>query len=140
MARKPTTYEGLQGEVRQLSLPRLQSWTNQYPDRDYEIIFHVEEFSCVCPKTGLPDFATFTIRYVPDKKCVELKSFKLYLTAFRDVGIFHEHVTNRILDDLVAALRPRRMSILGRFHTRGGIQTDIGAAYPSLQDYPFPNA
>lgn len=135
-SRRPKTYEGLQGHVRDLKLPRLAAWANQYPDRDYEIVFHVQEFTCVCPKTGLPDFATFTIRYVPDKKCVELKSFKLYLTAFRDVGIFHEHVTNRILDDLVNALRPRRMLITGRFHTRGGIQTDVAAAYPGLEDFP----
>lgn len=132
---KKSTYEGLQENVRTLKLPKLEVWSNQYPDRDYEIIFNVEEFSCICPKTGLPDFATFTITYVPDKNCVELKSFKLYLTAFRDIGIFHEHVTNRILDDLVKTLRPRRMAIKGTFHTRGGIQTNIYAAYPSVLEY-----
>ncbi len=129
-------YEGLQGDVRTLKLPRLDTWDNEYPDRDYEIVFHIQEFTCVCPKTGLPDFATFTIRYVPDVKCVELKSLKLYLTAFRDVGIFHEHVTNRLLDDLVKKLRPRRLCIVGRFFTRGGIHTDVVASYPSLDDYP----
>lgn len=107
----------------------LDSFDNPKPERDYEIEFQCPEFTCICPKTGQPDFATLTIRYVPDAKCVELKSLKLYLWSFRDEGHFHEAVTNRILDDLVAAISPRRMEIVGDFYVRGGISTKVVARH-----------
>src|SRR5207245_7319243 len=99
------------------------TFPNPNRDRDYEIDFECPEFTCVCPMTGQPDFATIRIRYVPDELCVELRSLKLYLWAFRDEGHFHEAVTNRILDDLVALLSPRRITIAGDFAVRGGIHT-----------------
>lgn len=109
---------------------KLDTFPNPYPDRDYEISFECPEFTCVCPKTGQPDFATLRIRYIPDKLCVELKSLKLYLWSFRDEGHFHEEVTNFILDDLVKATRPRQMSIEGDFYVRGGIHTVVRVSYP----------
>ncbi len=107
----------------------LETFPNPNPDRDYEISFECPEFTCLCPRTGQPDFATLRIRYVPDKRCVELKSLKLYLWSFRDEGHFHEAVTNRILDDLVKATRPRRMTVVGDFYVRGGIHTVVTVAY-----------
>ena len=108
----------------------LATFPNPYSGRDYEISFECPEFTCVCPKTGQPDFATLRIRYVPDKRCVELKSLKLYLWSFRNEGHFHEEVTNLILDDLVKATRPRRMSIEGDFYVRGGIHTLVRVEHP----------
>lgn len=105
----------------------LETFPNPSPERDYEIRFDCPEFTCLCPKTGQPDFATIRIRYVPDERCVELKSLKLYLWSFRDEGAFHEAVTNRILDDLVAALAPRRLTVVGDFWVRGGIHTVVEA-------------
>jgi 7-cyano-7-deazaguanine reductase len=102
---------------------------NPHPHRDYEVECVCPEFTCVCPMTGQPDFATFTISYVPGPKIVELKSLKLYLWSFRDEGHFHEDVTNRILDDLVAACAPRRMIVRGEFNVRGGIYTNVTARY-----------
>lgn len=107
----------------------LETFPNPSPERDYEIRFDCPEFTCLCPKTGQPDFATIRIRYVPDERCVELKSLKLYLWSFRDEGAFHEAVTNRILDDLVAALAPRRLTVVGDFWVRGGIHTVVEAEY-----------
>ena len=107
----------------------LETFSNPAPDRDYEISFEIPEFTCLCPKTGQPDFATFRIRYVPDRICVELKSLKLYFWSFRDEGHFHEDVTNRILDDLVRALSPRRIDVEGDFYVRGGIHTVVRAGY-----------
>ena len=103
----------------------LEVFTNPRPGRDYEIRFECPEFTCLCPKTGQPDFATVRIRYCPDEHCVELKSLKLYLWSFRDVGAFHEAVTNQILDELVAATRPRWMIVEGDFYVRGGIHTVV---------------
>ena len=100
---------------------------NEYSDRDYNINVSVPEFNCVCPRTGLPDFATIKIQYVPDKHIVELKSLKLYMVKFRNLGIFHEHVTNRILDDLVRAAKPKKINIVGDFHPRGGVKTSVDA-------------
>ncbi len=105
----------------------LETFPNPRPGRDYEIAFECPEFTCLCPRTGQPDFATFRIRYVPDALCVELKSLKLYLWSFRDEGHFHEDVTNRILDDLVALLRPKEMTVVGDFNVRGGIHTVVTA-------------
>ena len=107
----------------------LETFPNPNPERDYEISFECPEFTCLCPRTGQPDFATMRIRYVADRLCVELKSLKLYLWSFRDEGHFHEAVTNRILDDLVRAVRPRRMTVMGDFSVRGGIHTVVTAAY-----------
>ncbi|MCH2375023.1 MAG: preQ(1) synthase [Planctomycetes bacterium] len=123
-------YEGLQGQVRSLTLPALETWSNQYPDRDYTIHIEIPEFTCICPKTGLPDFATLTIEYVPDRQCIELKSLKLYTVAFRDVGIFHEHVVNRLRDDLVEAMEPRSIKVGGQFGARGGIHTTVSVEWP----------
>ena len=107
----------------------LETFPNPAPRRDYTIEFECPEFTCVCPMTGQPDFATITIRYVPGTTCVELKSLKLYLWSFRNEGHFHEAVTNRILDDLVAAIRPRRMDVVGDFKVRGGIHTVVTATH-----------
>ena len=107
----------------------LETFDNPAPGRDYEIRFECPEFTCLCPKTGQPDFATLRIRYVPDRSCVELKSLKLYLWSFRDQGAFHEAVTNRILDDLVAAIRPRELLVEGEFNVRGGIRTTVEVRY-----------
>lgn len=108
----------------------LDTFPNPSPRRDYEIRFECPEFTCVCPMTGQPDFATIRIAYVPDKLCVELKSLKLYLWSFRDEGAFHEAVTNRILDDLLSALKPRRCEVIGDFLVRGGIHTVVVARHP----------
>jgi 7-cyano-7-deazaguanine reductase len=108
---------------------QLESFPNPCPERDYEIRFDCPEFTCICPKTGQPDFATIRIEYVPDQRCVELKSLKLYLWSYRDEGAFHEAVTNRILDDLVAACAPRRMKVVGEFWVRGGITTVVEARH-----------
>ena len=103
---------------------------NPHPGRDYEVRCETPEFTCVCPMTGQPDFATVTITYVPDRKIVELKSLKLYLWSYRDEGAFHEDVTNRILDDLVGALSPRHMTVHTSWNVRGGINTDVTASHP----------
>ncbi|HPN72608.1 MAG TPA: preQ(1) synthase [Candidatus Omnitrophota bacterium] len=126
---KKKSYDLLQEKIRSMKLPEIETWTNKYSDRDYKVSFSTEEFTCVCPKTGLPDFARIEIEYFPDKFCVELKSFKEYMMAYRDVGIFHEHVVNRMLTDLVKACSPRGMKIRGEFGTRGGITTAVEAVY-----------
>ena len=107
----------------------LETFENPQPDRDYSIRIRVPEFTCLCPKTGQPDFATLHLEYVPDRLCVELKSLKLYVWSFRDEGAFHEAVTNRILDDLVRATRPRFMRLTAEFNVRGGIYTTVVAEH-----------
>ncbi|MCL4140469.1 UNVERIFIED_CONTAM: hypothetical protein GTU68_017381 [Idotea baltica] len=107
----------------------LDTFDNARPDRDYTIHIETPEFTCLCPKTGQPDFATITIDYVPDMKCVELKSYKLYIWSYRDQGAFHEAVTNQILDDLVAATDPKFMRITGIFNVRGGVYTNVVAEH-----------
>lgn len=107
----------------------LETVPNQNPERDYEVEITCPEFTTLCPKTGQPDFATIHIRYVPDRLIVELKSLKLYLHGYRDRGVFHETVTNRILDDFVAACRPRRCEVTGDFNVRGGIKTVVRASF-----------
>jgi len=109
----------------------LEPFDNSFPQRDYVIEIVCPEFTSVCPKTGQPDFGTLTINYVPDKLCIELKSLKMYLQRFRNEGIFYENVTNRILDDLVAILHPRRMTLNADFNARGGITATITATYES---------
>ncbi len=106
-----------------------ETFPNPSPDRDYEINMECPEFTCVCPRTGQPDFATIRIRYVPAALCVELKSLKLYLWSYRNEGAFHEAVINLILDDLVRACRPKSMTVVGDFNIRGGIRTTITADY-----------
>ena len=108
----------------------LETFPNPKPGRDYLIRFETDEFTCLCPKTGQPDFATIRIEYVPDSLCVELKSLKLYLWSFRNEGGFHEDVTNRILDDLVAAISPRRMTVHTLWNVRGGITAEVTASHP----------
>lgn len=110
---------------------RLETFPNPNPNRDYVIRFSCPEFTCVCPKTGQPDFATIRIEYVPGDVCVELKSLKLYLWSYRDKGAFHEAVTNRILDDFVAATSPRRVRVEGDFNVRGGIHTVVVVEHTS---------
>jgi len=108
----------------------LETVVNPRPGRDYEVRCQTPEFTCVCPLTGQPDFATVTITYVPGESIVELKSLKLYLWSYRDEGVFHEDVTNRILDDLVAALSPRRLAVHTEWLVRGGISTTVEASHP----------
>jgi 7-cyano-7-deazaguanine reductase len=118
------------------SREQLETFANQFPGRDYVIEHVCPEFTSMCPKTGQPDFGTLTFRYVPDALCVELKSLKLYLQAFRNEGIFYENVTNRILDDLVAVLTPRRMTLLAEFTPRGGIRSRIAVSHPAGDHLP----
>lgn len=124
----------------------LETFPNPTPRRDYRIHMEIPEFTCLCPKTGQPDFATLVLDYVPDKRCIELKSLKLYIWSYRSEGAFHEAVTNRILDDLVAATHPRFMRLTAKFYVRGGIFTTVVAqhakadwkasAMPGLEDAP----
>lgn len=107
----------------------LETFANPRPERDYEISMECPEFTCVCPRTGQPDFATIRIRYVPDQLCVELKSLKLYLWSYRNEGAFHEAVINKILDDFVQACQPRSMTVVGDFNMRGGIHTVVSASH-----------
>ncbi|MCU0766638.1 MAG: preQ(1) synthase [Gammaproteobacteria bacterium] len=107
----------------------LETFPNPAPDRDYTIRIRIPEFTCLCPKTGQPDFATLLLEYVPDRRCVELKALKLYVWSYRDEGAFHEAVTNRILGDLVAATAPRFMRLTAEFNVRGGLYTTVVAEH-----------
>ena len=122
-------YEGLQENIRKFKTPKIDIWENKYTDKEYTISLQTSEFTCICPKTGLPDFAIIRIEYSPARWCIELKSFKEYLMCYRDVGIFHEHAVNKILEDFVKACRPRRTAVVGEFNTRGGITTTVQAHY-----------
>jgi 7-cyano-7-deazaguanine reductase len=115
----------------------LETFDNQFPRRDYVIEIVCPEFTSVCPKTGQPDFGTLTFTYTPDRKCVELKSLKMYLQSFRNQGIFYENVTNRILDDLVAVLQPRRLKLVAAFTPRGGISTSVTVEHERVQSSGF---
>ncbi|MBI5898169.1 MAG: NADPH-dependent 7-cyano-7-deazaguanine reductase QueF [Rhodocyclales bacterium] len=121
-----------------LASKALETFANPAPQRDYQIHMEIPEFTCLCPKTGQPDFAALTLDYVADKLCVELKSLKLYIWSFRDEGHFHEDVTNRILDDLVAAVKPRFMRLTARFYVRGGIFTNVVAEHRKKGWQPAP--
>lgn len=112
-----------------MSSSTLETFPNPSPGRDYQIAICCPEFTSLCPKTGLPDFGEIRISYVPDAACIELKSLKFYIVEFRNRGIFYEAVTNQILDDLVAACRPKRMTVVGDFSARGGITTTVTATY-----------
>ncbi len=111
------------------SAPPLETFPNPRPERPYEIAITCPEFTSMCPKTGLPDFGTIEIRYTPDATCIELKALKYYLLGYRNQGLFYEAATNRILDDLVAASQPRRMTVVGAFTARGGISTTVTAEF-----------
>ena len=111
------------------STATIETFPNPRPGRDYEISIDVPEFTSLCPNTGLPDFGEIRITYIPDQLCIELKSLKYYLIGFRNKGIFYEHVTNQILDDLVAMCRPRKMTVVGDFSVRGGIKTEVTARF-----------
>ena len=123
-------YENIQQHIRDLKLPDIETFENIYAERDYHIRLEIEEFNSICPKTGLPDFATVHIDYVPDRRCAEMKSLKLYITAYRNVGIFQENAANRILDDFVKHVRPRSAKVTGIFNARGGIGTRVEAQFP----------
>ena len=112
------------------SAPAIETFPNPRPERDFEIDIRCPEFTSVCPKTGLPDFGEIRVQYVPGDRCIELKALKYYLLEFRNRGIFYEAATNQILDDLVAACAPRRMTVTGAFSARGGITTTVVAAFP----------
>ena len=109
-------------------LPPIETWPNQY--RGYEITIAIPEYTSICPRTGLPDFGTITIHYLPGRKCLELKSLKYYILAYRNLGIFYENAVNRILDDATRACRPKWMVVRGEFTTRGGMRTTVEARYP----------
>ena len=121
------TLEHAQAGVR-AKLPEIATWPNQY--RDYEITITIPEYTSICPRTGLPDFGTVTINYVPNKLCLELKSLKYYILAYRSLGIFYENAVNRILEDAARACRPQRMVVRGEFTVRGGMHTSVEAHYP----------
>ena len=108
-------------------LPEIETWPNQFPDYEIEIV--MPEFTSVCPKTGLPDFGRIVLRYVPDRRCLELKSYKMYLLAYRDLGIFQENAVNRVLQDVVKAARPVRATVVGEFTPRGGLATIVKAEW-----------
>jgi len=132
MRKAKGSYRGLQKGIRRLRTPAIDTWRNEYRDKEYTVKLEYPEFTCICPKTGLPDVAALRLRYVPDRLCAELKSFKLYLVSYRNVGIFHEHAANRILGDFVKACRPRRAHIELVFNPRGGIITTVEAEYSRL--------
>ena len=113
----------------------LETFANQFPNRDYSIEIVCPEFTSICPRTGQPDFGTLTFTYIPDTLCVELKSLKMYLQQFRNEGIYYENVTNRIVDDLIAVLQPRRLQLIASFSPRGGITTDVILTYPDDFDH-----
>jgi 7-cyano-7-deazaguanine reductase len=109
-------------------LPAIETWPNQY--KGYEIVIEIPEYTAICPKTGLPDFGTITLSYMPDRSCLELKSLKMYVHAYRNVGIFYENAVNRVLEDVVSACRPVWAKVVGEFKARGGLSSRIEARYP----------
>lgn len=124
-----STYENLQAHVKSLKTPEIESWEFQYPGSQTNLEVKIPEFTCICPKTGLPDFATLNINYTPQNLCLELKSLKEYIVSYREIGIFHEHVVNKILEDCVKTCEPLKMEITGVFNSRGGIQTTATAIF-----------
>ncbi|MCS7168266.1 MAG: preQ(1) synthase [Gemmatales bacterium] len=130
----PVTSSAKPALDQQPSADQLETFPNEYPDRDYVIEIECPEFTSVCPRTGQPDFGTITFRYIPDKLCVELKSLKLYLQRYRNVGIFYEMLVNRLLDDFVAACKPRHCEVIAEFNPRGGMTTTVTAVYVASTD------
>ncbi|MGD0337136.1 MAG: preQ(1) synthase [Candidatus Omnitrophota bacterium] len=128
-SKRASLYEGLQKNIRNLKTPGIETWKNQYPDKLYNITIDIPEFTCICPKTGLPDFAVIKIEYSPKVYCLELKSLKMYTIFFRDIGIFHEHLVNKMLEDIVRVVKPRRLKITAVFNPRGGITTTVSREY-----------
>ena len=129
MKKFKSSYEGLQEDLKSIVLHDIEGWENKYSHKDYAVHLNIPEFTCICPKTGLPDFAVINLTYGPDKYCVELKSFKLYLGAYRNAGIFHEHLTNKILEDFLKACKPHWAKIEVVMNPRGGIGTTVTAEY-----------
>jgi 7-cyano-7-deazaguanine reductase len=126
---RSSEYEGLQENIRNLKTPAIEVWENKYADKSYAIKIEIPEFTSVCPHTGLPDFAHIAIEYLPDKYCVELKSLKMYTISFRNIGIFHEHLVNKFMEDFVKACNPRWAKITSVFNPRGGITTTVTREY-----------
>ena len=126
---KISSYEGKQTNIRTMKMPAIEVWENQYADREYVVDLTIPEFTCICPKTGLPDFAVIKVSYKPAKVCLELKSLKMYLLEYRQLGIFHEHLVNRLMDDFVKASKPRWMKVEVEMNPRGGIATNVTAEY-----------
>ncbi len=124
-----SSYEGRQKDIPSLKIAKIDTFENVYPGKDYRIDFTIPEFTAVCPKTGLPDFGIIEIQYTPHLHCVELKSLKEYILAFRNLGIFHENVVNKILEDLVASIQPTYLRVRGDFNPRGGIKTIVTREY-----------
>ena len=116
-------------DVSQISAD-LEAVANPYPNRDYDVEISIPEFTSICPRTGQPDFATIEVHYIPDKYIIELKSFKLYLQNYRNMGIFYEAVTNKILEDFLRAIKPKKIEVEGKFNPRGGISTNVLARWP----------
>ncbi len=127
--KRNSPYDGLQKDIKHIKTPSIEVWKNQYPEKNYVVKVETDEFTCICPKTGLPDFAKIEVEYSPNKYCIELKSFKMYLLFYRNIGIFHEHVINRILDDFVKSSKPKWAKVTGVFNARGGIVTTVNAEY-----------
>lgn len=126
---KQSEYDGRQDDIRGWKTPEIETFANIYSDKDFNITMTIPEFTCLCPKTGLPDFAVLRLEYIPGKNCLELKSFKEYLLVYRDKGIFHENVVNKVLDDIVKTIEPRYVKLTGVFNARGGIQTTVTREY-----------
>jgi len=128
--KKAESYKDLQEGIRKLKIePPLQAFENKYQDKECMVQFHTEEFSAVCPRTGLPDYAEIYLRYIPNKKVLESKSCKLYLTAYRNIGIFHEHAINKIFEDFIKVVDPKEAYIRGEFNARGGIDIVVEREY-----------
>jgi len=124
-----SSYEGKQNHIPGLSTPNIESFTNVYSDKEYTVHFSIPEFTAICPKTGLPDFGTIHITYIPGDVCIELKSLKEYILFFRNVGIFHENVVNKISEDIIKSIQPRYLKVFGDFSVRGGIKTTVEREY-----------
>ena len=127
--KKKSSYESRQDHIRSLKTPAIEVWENKYADKDYIVHLETPEFTCICPKTGLPDFALIKLDYKPDRWCLELKSFKMYLTFYRNIGIFHEHLVNKLLEDIVKAAHPRWAKLIVVMNPRGGITTTVEREY-----------
>jgi 7-cyano-7-deazaguanine reductase len=129
MTENKSTYEGKQEHILNLETPVIEYFTNIYKGNDYSIDFTIPEFTAICPKTGLPDFGIIYITYTPNEKCIELKSLKEYILNFRNIGIFHENVVNKIFDDIVKNIQPIKLKVFGDFNIRGGIKTTVTRSF-----------